>query len=309
VEDKIPPGAAAGDFRRSALREFLRARRRALTPQMVGLPPRRRWGDPGLRLQDVAELCGVSTGWITTLELGAAKNISPFRLAAIASALRLDDTETAYLFHLTGTPQPARAIAPGTEAPVPLRHLVESYSDGMALLLDRRYDILASNEIARAIGIAGDGEGFAGNLIWRTFLIPECRRLSCHWRDAQAGHMTATLRRLYAESACDERLEALIHELLEQSEEFARNWQGQSVEESNSRRLNFLLPSEATISVGTVVLTAAEGLRTIFFVPSDDVSRRNLLECARAPKPLYRASAQTTRRRGARTRDTAGSSE
>jgi transcriptional regulator with XRE-family HTH domain len=291
VEDKIRgssqrpwPGAAADDFRRSALREFLRARRRALTPQMVGLPPRRRWSYPGLRLQDVAELCGVSTGWITTLELGAAKNISPARLGAIAGALRLDETETAYLFHLTGTPRPARAIPPDVEVPVALRHLVESYSDGMALLLDRRYDILASNAVARAIGIASDGEGFHRNLIWRTFLLPACRRLSSRWRDAQAGHMVATLRRLYAESGCDERLETLIHELLEQSEEFARNWEGQTVEESNSRHLHFLLPNDATISVDTVVLAAAEGLRTIFFIPSDDVSRRNLIACAVATR-------------------------
>ena len=275
---------------------------------MVGLPPRRRWGEPGLRLQDVAELCGVSTGWITTLELGSAKNISPARLGAIATALRLDETETAYLFHLTGTPQPARAIAPDIDVPGPLRHLVESYSDGMALLLDRRYDILAANAVARTIGIAGDGEGFARNLIWRTFLLPECRRLSCRWREVQAGHMVATLRRLYAESACDERLETLIHELLANSEEFARSWEGQTVEQSNSRRLNFLLPTDATISVGTVVLSAAEGLRTIFFVPSDDVSRRHLLECARAPIPQYHASVQTTRRLGAQTPNSAESS-
>ncbi len=261
----------------------MRARRRALTPQMVGLPPRRRWGEPGLRLQDVAELCGVSTGWITTLELGSAKNISPARLGAIASALRLDETETAYLFHLTGTPRPARAIDSAVDVPPALRHLVETHSDGIALLLDRRYDILASNAIARFLGMASDGEGFHRNLIWRTFMLPECRRLSCRWRDVQLGHMVATLRRLYAESACDERLETLIHELLEHSEEFARDWEGQTVEESNSRRLNFLLPNDATITVNTVVLTATDGLRTIFFVPSDDVSRRHLAACDREP--------------------------
>ncbi len=247
---------------------------------MVGLPPRRRWGDPGLRLQDVAELSGVSTGWITTLELGAARNISPARLGAIAQALRLDDTETAYLFHLTATPRPARAIESGVAVPPPLRHLVESYTEGIALLVDRRYDIVASNATARYLGMsgdgAGDGEGFERNLIWRTFQEPACVRLSSRWRDAQLGHMVATLRRIYAESACDERLETLIHTLLQSSAEFARNWEGQSVEESSSRRLNFLLPSDVTVAVDTVVLAATGGLRTIYFVPADDLSRERL---------------------------------
>jgi transcriptional regulator with XRE-family HTH domain len=290
VEDKIPgssdrpwPSNAADAFRRSALREFLRARRRALTPEMVGLPIRRRWGEPGLRLQDVAELCGVSTGWITTLELGSAKNISPVRLGTIAAALRLDETETAYLFHLTGTPRPAHAIPPAVDVPPALRHLVETYSEGIALLLDRRYDILAANPIARFAGISGDGEGFRRNLIWRMFLVPEGQRLSSRWQDVQRARMVATLRRVYAESACDERLESLIHELLEHSEEFARHWKTQTVEASSSRRLHFLLPNDATVTVDTVVLTAVDGLRAHFFVPSDDVSRRHFAACDRAP--------------------------
>jgi transcriptional regulator with XRE-family HTH domain len=287
VEDKIPVSSqprsqesAAQTFRRTVLRDFLRARRRALSPQLVGLPVRRRWGFPGLRLQDVAELAGVSTGWYTTLELGSARNISPGRLGDIARALRLDETESAYLFHLTGTPRPARAIEPSVQVPPPLRHLVESYSEGIALLVDRRYDIVAANSAARLTGMTGDGDGFSRNLLWRTFLSPESRRLSSLWRDAQVGHMVATLRRIYAESACDERLETLIHTLLEHSEEFARNWESQNVEESSSRRLNFLLPTDETIAVDTVVLTATGGLRTIYFVPADETSRRRLAACA-----------------------------
>ena len=55
---------------------FCGPRRRALTPGAVGLPARRRWGSPGLRLQDVAELAGVSTSWYASFELGYAANMS-----------------------------------------------------------------------------------------------------------------------------------------------------------------------------------------------------------------------------------------
>jgi transcriptional regulator with XRE-family HTH domain len=76
--------AEATDFRHAELREFLRARRRALTPGAVGLPARRRWGFLGLRLQDVAELAQVSTSWYASFELGYAANISARTLTAIA---------------------------------------------------------------------------------------------------------------------------------------------------------------------------------------------------------------------------------
>jgi transcriptional regulator with XRE-family HTH domain len=263
-------------FRRAELREFLRARRRALTPQALGLPPRRRWGFPGLRLQDVAELAGVSTSWYASFELGYALNISARTLSAIATALHLDVPETNYLFHLTGTPQPAQP-APDTIAIVPsLRRLVEEYRDGIALLVDFRYDIVAANAVALRLGLAGSDAGFERNLFWRIFQSPQCRRLSSRWRDVQAAHIVAILRRIYAESDGDARIEALIGELCAGGMEFAQLWEARTVAASSSRRLHFLLPNDDTVIVETVILAAEGGLRVCYFVPIDDLSRERL---------------------------------
>jgi transcriptional regulator with XRE-family HTH domain len=269
-------GAEATDFRHVALRDFLRARRRALTPQALGLPARRRWGFPGLRLQDVAELAGVSTSWYASFELGYAANISARTLTSIATALHLDGPETQYLFHLTGTPQPPKP-APDNVTVVPsLRYLVEEYSDGIALLVDFRYDIVAANGVAFRLGLAGSADGFERNLFWRIFQSPQCRRLSSRWRDVQAAHIVAILRRIYAESDGDTRIEALIGELRTGSTEFAQLWEAQSVAASSSRRLHFLLPNDDTVVVETVILAAEGGLRICYFVPVDDLSRERL---------------------------------
>jgi transcriptional regulator with XRE-family HTH domain len=242
VKEKI--GAS---FRSAELRDFLRARRRALAPVAVGLPARRRWGLPGLRLQDVAELAGVSTSWYASFEVGYAVNMSARTLTAITVALRLDEPETAYLFQLTGTPQSQKPAQSAIAVSPSLQRLIEDYSDGIAMLLDFRYDIMTANAIAYRLGFAGKGEGFAANLFWRSFLTPDVLRLSSPWRDVQGPPLVAILRRLYAESAGDARIEALIAELREGSAQFAQLWEARGVAASSSRHLNFLLPTGEAI--------------------------------------------------------------
>ncbi len=53
---------------RRALGDFLRAHRERLTPAAVGLPPMGRRRTPGLRREEVAQLCGLSATWYTWIE-------------------------------------------------------------------------------------------------------------------------------------------------------------------------------------------------------------------------------------------------
>jgi transcriptional regulator with XRE-family HTH domain len=86
---------------RRLLGAFLRARRERLTPaeaHIHGGPARRR--TPGLRREEVAQLCGLSPTWYTWLEQGRDVSVSPPALARIAEALHLTAPERAYLFEL-----------------------------------------------------------------------------------------------------------------------------------------------------------------------------------------------------------------
>ncbi len=153
------------DFRRREIGALLRSRRSALRPSDVGLPQRsgRRVG--GLRMEDVAELAGVSLSLYAHLEAGRQTRISPQSLAAVARALRLLPYEMRHLLMLTTTPM----LHEDDGSPVLLddvRAIVESSGMVPAIAVDRYFELFAANASARQIfAIRGNEEGFAKK--WR----------------------------------------------------------------------------------------------------------------------------------------------
>ena len=84
--------------RRSALRVFLKQCRSRVHPEDVGLVSIGRRRVPGLRREEVAGLSGISPLWYTMLESGRDIRVSPQILHRVSTALRLHDSEKAYLF-------------------------------------------------------------------------------------------------------------------------------------------------------------------------------------------------------------------
>src|SRR5690349_1334327 len=93
------PGSACID-RLSELADFLRTRRRRLTPLAVGLQARPKRRATGLRREEVAELAGISTAWYTCLEQGRNVNASADVLNSIANVLQLGPDERMHLVQL-----------------------------------------------------------------------------------------------------------------------------------------------------------------------------------------------------------------
>ena len=83
-----------------SLGAFLRSLRERQTPAAHGLVsgPRRR--TPGLRREEVAQICGLSATWYTWIEQGREVSVSPATLARLAGGLRLSRAERSYLFEL-----------------------------------------------------------------------------------------------------------------------------------------------------------------------------------------------------------------
>ncbi|TVT21741.1 helix-turn-helix domain-containing protein [Amycolatopsis rhizosphaerae] len=92
----------ARTFDRSSLGAFLRARRAALQPEDVGLRRGQRRRAPGLRREEVAELCAMSADYFARLERGDGPQPSEAMVAAIALGLRLTPDERDHLFLLAG---------------------------------------------------------------------------------------------------------------------------------------------------------------------------------------------------------------
>lgn len=215
--------------RRTELGDFLRSRRAALSPQDAGLPI---WGVrrvPGLRREELAQLAGISVNYYTRLEQGQAGNASDAIIEALATALRLDDTERAHL-HALARPKaaPRRRARPREVASAGLLALLRAMPDVPAVLLGRYNDILAWNPLGHAL-LAGHlpydapDERDRPNQLRLLFLDPHTRELYRDWPD-EVSLAVASLRSIAAHLPDDRQLAELVGDLSIQSSEFARMW-------------------------------------------------------------------------------------
>ena len=138
--------------RRAEIREFLISRHAKVTPEQVGSTwPTTTRRVPGLRREEVADLAGVSPDYYTQLERGNLDGASDSVLTALARALRLDDAERLHLFDLARPGAATRvATSPGVIRPTVQRTL-DAFTEGMALVRNRRWDYLATNALGRAV--------------------------------------------------------------------------------------------------------------------------------------------------------------
>src|ERR687890_1606046 len=106
---------------RAGLAAFLRRRREALQPEDVGLPRGSRRRTSGLRREEVAALCHMSTDYYARLERERGPQPSEQMIAAIALGLHLSLAERDHLFRLAGHNPPARGPAGDHISPGMLR--------------------------------------------------------------------------------------------------------------------------------------------------------------------------------------------
>lgn len=153
---------------RRGLAEFLRGRREALQPEDVGLPRGERRRTSGLRREEAAALCHMSTDYYARLEQERGPQPSVQMVAAIAQGFHLSHGERDHLFALCGHTPPSR----GSES--------DHVGPGMLRIFDRLHDTPA--EIVTELGIAltGDLSRFRGpdrSIGYRWFTEPSTRAL------------------------------------------------------------------------------------------------------------------------------------
>ncbi len=270
---------------RAELAEFLRARRDAVTPEQVGLPPgagHRR--TTGLRREEVALLAGVSVTWYTWLEQGRRINASPDVLAAIGRALRLDD---AGMDHLRALAQPsASPVAAPREAPSALVRLIEAMYPAPAYVLGPHWEFLAWNAAQAALYPQIEVlEGVRRNLLWVLFAEPSTRALIVDW-DIHARQALAEFRSATTTHRNDPEFRELVEALHEHSDEFAAWWSERLVSQFETRLRRFRHPTAGLLTFEYQQLAPVEwpALRVTcqLAVPGDDSARR-LIEASRDP--------------------------
>ncbi len=215
---------------RAGLAAFLRLRREALQPEDIGLPrgPRRRTS--GLRREEVAALCNMSTDYYARLEQERGPHPSPEMIAAIAQGLHLSLDERDHLFRLAGHGAPARGWGGDHVTP------------GLARIFDRLHDTPAEivtelgetlRQTPLGVALTGDTTRFTGparSIGYRWFTDPASRALYEPADHDFMGRMFASgLREAVTRRGPGSRAAHYADLLLARSEEFRAVWDAHEV--------------------------------------------------------------------------------
>lgn len=273
--------SVSGEVPRPSLGDFLRARRDRLLPEDFGFPRGRRRA-PGLRREEVAQLCGVSPTWYTWIEQGRTTGISIETLSAIAAGLRLSRAERAYLFELSARADPAPPRAEGSD-PRQLSALVRAVGSP-AYILDRHWDAIAWNRPAAELfvhwlgngarppgGHAGAGDGTAErNLLRYVFLDERAADFIVDWAE-RARRLVAEYRADTAGWRDDPVRKAFVHELCTASSAFEAAWRAQQVLSREGGLRAFQHPQRGPCAYEQYTLRVAQRpeLKLTILLPSD----------------------------------------
>ena len=241
----------------------LRAWRDRLTPAEAGLDARAPRA-PGLRRQEVAELAGLSVGYLTRLEQGRATHPSPLVLSALARALRLTTDEQEHLFRL-GRPRAARRRA--HEPPHHARRAADARpaADLPVLVYDAAWEIVEINPLGAALL----GEPEPGRNIARSHFTGGPGRVV--WSAEEQGRAsrpgsspTCTPRPLASRPTSGSR--ALIEELRRDSPRFAELWEARPAAVHTTARKTLEHPEVGRLTLDCdVLLVHGTDLRIVVY--------------------------------------------
>lgn len=256
------------DDLRTEIREFLSSRRARVTPEEAGLPA---YGGnrrvKGLRREEVAMLAGVSVDYYIRMERGSLSGASDGVLDSLAGALRLDDAERDHLFALaqrTPAGPTRRRRAPSTTVRPVLQQVLDAVTDAPAWIRNGRHDILAMNDLARALysPVLADPRRPA-NTTRFVYLHPEAARDFFVDYDQITRDAAAMLRLEAGKNPHDKALIELVGELSTQSELFRRHWASQDVRfhRSGRKRLNHPVVGQLDLDFEAMELPSEPGLQ------------------------------------------------
>src|SRR5437879_2336212 len=211
------------DSQRRELGDFLRSQRARLSPEAVGFPAGSRRRTPGLRREEIAQLCGISVTWYTWIEQGRTVSVSPQALSRIAETLQLSRAKRAYLFELSGKKDPSLQQAVSEDIPPEVLRVVRGIK-GPAYLLDRYWNVVAWNPAAKKL-FSGwlDQKQAVKNLLYFMFCMPAAQSLISDW-EQRARRLVAEFRADCGMLLDDPQIQDMVGALAANSAVFKRAW-------------------------------------------------------------------------------------
>ena len=255
---------------RGQVRDFLISRRERLTPDEAGLPA---YGGnrrvKGLRREEVALLAGVSVDYYVRMERGNLGGASESVLDSLARALQLDEAEREHLFDLAraAAPSPTRRRAKQAGVTASIQQILDAVTAAPAWVRNARHDILAMNDMARALyaPVLADPRR-PGNTARFIYLDPASRDFFVDW-DRAADDIAAMLRSEAGRNPHDKQLVELIGELSTRSEIFRTRWAAHNVKfhRTGFKRLRHPVVGELEMDFEAMELPAHPGLTMLVY--------------------------------------------
>ncbi|MFF3755264.1 helix-turn-helix transcriptional regulator [Streptomyces sp. NPDC002018] len=215
---------------RASLGAFLRARREALQPEDVGLRRGSRRRARGLRREEVAELCDMSSDYFARLERGNGPQPSQQMAAAIARGLRLTPDERDHLFLLCGHRTPRRQLR-GEHVNPGLMRVLDRLRDTPAQVMGPLGETLL--QTPPAVALLGEQTHYSGearSAPYRWFTEPGARsRYLPDDHEANSRVNVSLLRAATTREGPQSQAARLVRSLLHHSAEFASLWDQQEV--------------------------------------------------------------------------------
>jgi transcriptional regulator with XRE-family HTH domain len=268
---------------REELSRFLKAARARLSPTDVGLPPGERRRTKGLRREELAALAGMSVTWYTWFEQGRDVHLSVPMLERLGRTLRLDTNEREFLFALAQHRPPPLETQMVEEIRPATQHLLDSLSIP-ALVIVEDWTVIGWNRlIARAFRDYSKLPRSERNLFRILMLSERYRSDPEHYRE-MARRLTARFKWDYSRTTKPEIFEAIIAEMMDQSELFREVWQEPEIlpyfEHVNMADMPGV--GQITFQHTSYAIEGSPGQRLILFAPIDQVSAKRLGKLAAA---------------------------
>ena len=261
---------------RSPLAEFLRARREQLQPTDVGLRDSGRRRTPGLRREEVATLAGVSVDYLMRLEQGRDLNPSASVVLALATALRLTETERMHLGKLaaiSSAPQLCPSASPLLHQVEPMvQTIIDRLDPTPAFVIGPASHVLASNRSWRSLveplGVLATAPY---NLARFVLADPRAREVFPDW-ERVADEQVSRLRAASIRWGDDDTFAALLDEL-GSLPAFTERWSTHSVAEKRRGTKRLAHPKVGELRLAyEVLLLPDEEQRLITWLPADEAT-------------------------------------
>jgi transcriptional regulator with XRE-family HTH domain len=265
---------------RAALADFLRRGRDRLQPADVGLAPGPRRRTPGLRRDDVANLAGISTDYLTRLEQARGPHPSEQVLAALARALRLTDDERDHLFHLAGQQPPRTRPAPALVGPS-LLYLLDALDEAPAFVVDDLNSVLVQNDLSRAL--LGDASGYRGlerSTTYRWF-TGDRDHFPAEDHPTHSRTYVADLRATWGRRSGDADVQELLTALLDTGPEFRELGERHEVAVKRAQTKRVLHPLVGQVTLDCETLLTPTGTQMLVLLTPSRTEARAQLEMLR----------------------------